>query len=501
MDKLEARHSGTLDGRLLPMDQAARVTVAISITRDVATLPACQHTIWMLVNLLARQVGIVDQIYVEIPDEVPLGHRIVPLADRDLDLSTAVGNGASAIGGVPVTISSTMTALPKSTIRFEVGPGVAAPGAWRVHGENWWGGLSNAAIPGDGSSPLPLGPYVAASLAASEVFKSVRIENYARLISVFFSVWTLTVSEFPELAGEWAGPNSVDDTQINVVLAGVGAVGSTWMHVIWATPGLSGTVVLADADTKGVDNSNLNRCPIFGRSSIGKPKSSEAARICADADVTLVPHDGTATSTGHRPDLLVSAVDTNLSRRSVQGIYPARILSGSTNGLHAEVLRCDPNAPTACLHCYNPVDADGPTDAETRRTFLNADPHERQSFLRTLGLNLNMDEAMKWAIEGSCGHVGDRIASHLRSGASNPGAFAVGFVSVMTGVMLAALALQESLGKRTLSGLTCRAVFLFLDPLNPVVNSPKDYARDSTCSMCDPSSQAAIIWKNRYNSF
>ncbi|WP_300611609.1 ThiF family adenylyltransferase [Trebonia sp.] len=66
-----------------------------------------------------------------------------------------------------------------------------------------------------------------------------------------------------------------------IALAGAGAVGTVWMHAIWATSGVRGYVLVADADKAGVTNNNLNRCPLFRTASLGRPKAAEAARLSA----------------------------------------------------------------------------------------------------------------------------------------------------------------------------------------------------------------------------
>ncbi len=498
MDRIHDRHAGTLDGQLVSLDQADRVSVAISLPQEVALLPACQHANWMLVNLLARADGIVDRLIIQVPDRVPLASRVVPLADRTLDLRSALIAGAEAIDAVPVSHAE-VGAIDRAAVHFVIGPGPAVSGAIRVHGERWWGGFTTGDIPGDGTSAIPLGPYVAAALAASEVFKAVRLLEYSSLNSIFYSVWTMTVGSAPNLDASWAGPHDVDGTTIAATLAGVGAVGSTWVHALWATVGLSGVALLADSDGRGVDTTNLNRCPIFGRQSVDKPKASEAAAICNDSDLDLRSHNGTVGSISPRPPLMVSAVDTNRSRQAVQSLYPPRLLAGSTHGLRAEVLRCDPNALTACIHCYNPVEPDGESDNDLRRRFLAMGPAERQEIADRL--HLDIDEAIQWATDGTCGYAGDQIAAHLRPGPSSPEAFAVGFVSVMAGVMLAALTVQESIGDGPLTGTTCRALFQFFDPLNQVTNSPRKFARQESCSMCDPMTPAAEIWRTRFSSY
>jgi len=103
MDSIFDRHAGTLGDRLVPMDQADRASVVVSIAPELANLPACQHTAWMLINLLARADGIVDRVALECPRGVELAGRIVPLADRHLDLFDALISGAAAVDAVPVS--------------------------------------------------------------------------------------------------------------------------------------------------------------------------------------------------------------------------------------------------------------------------------------------------------------------------------------------------------------------------------------------------------------
>ena len=480
------------------MDQADRASVVVSIAPELANLPACQHTAWMLINLLARADGIVDRVALECPRGVELAGRIVPLADRHLDLFDALISGAAAVDAVPV--SSCKRVDPADfNIHFTVGPGLPASGTIRVHGERWWGGFARREIPGNGFSPLPFGPYVAAALAMSEVFKAVRLREYVPLESAFHSLWTMRAAGRPDLDPAWSGPETVDGVPVSATLAGVGAVGSTWLHALWATPGLGGAGLLADNDKYGVDTTNLNRCPIFGRSSVGSAKASEAARICADADIVLTPHDGPiGTTASDRPGLMVSAVDTNRSRRAVQGLYPPRLLSGSTHDLRAEVLRCDPELSTACIHCYNPVEPDGESDDELRKRFLTMDPAEQRQLAEDL--KISIDEAVLWGTEGVCGFAGDQVAARLRPTSGGLSAFAVGFVSVMAGTMLAALTVQESLRLGPLHDSTCRAVFQFFDPLSPR-NAPGMLARQSACPMCDPETPADGIWRRRFRTY
>jgi hypothetical protein len=497
MDSIADRHAGTLDDRLAPLDAAPYAVVVVTVPAAVAHLPSCQHTVWMLANLLTRAVGIVAKIVVECPMDVALAGRIVPLAPRDLDLSAALARGTACIGGVPVLVVPAAD-IESADFRFVVGPGPARPGYIRVHGERWWGGFSTGEVPGGGRSTLPFGPYVAACLAASEVFKAIRLHDYRPLNAVFYSSWNLTARPEPDTDADWIGPAEVGGLPIAATLAGVGAVGSTWVHALWATEGIAGSAVIADADKFGVDRTNLNRCPIFGTDSLGQQKASEAAQICGDASLTWHSHDGPVGSAPDRLPLLVSAVDTNASRQSVQQLYPARLLSASTLGLRAEVLRCDPTGGAPCIHCFNPIEAAGPDDDELRRRFRGMTVDEQHQLASELGVDL--DEAVSWATEGTCGYAGDQVAGRLRGTAVGAEAFAVGFVSVMAGTLAAAITIQESMGTPRLAGTLCTARFTFLDPLF-ARNAPIRCLRQAACAMCDPDTPAGEIWRDRYAKF
>lgn len=186
--------------------------------------------------------------------------------------------------------------------------------------------------------------------------------------------------------------------RLDLALAGSGAVGSALLHTIWAAAGLTGRASIAEADKHGVDLSNVNRCVVFGRASLGQPKATEAAGICGDAGVALVPHDGPMEEAGELPPLLLSAVDTNTARRAVQGLYPARVISASTENMRAELLHCDPVAGAPCLCCFNPSEAEVP-DAEMRRRFLAASPDRQRELAEAVGQTLA--DAIAWATEAS----------------------------------------------------------------------------------------------------
>ncbi len=498
MERISDRHEGDLGGRLEPFAKAQHVAVTVVAAPGTAHLAATQHTAWMLVNLLARAVGIVTVVRVACPDLVPLTGRVVPLASRDLPLRDALVAGGQAIGAVPVEAADHPQA--GDTVIITGGAHLDAsqwPAARYATGRGWWGAVSSRPMAVDGpASSLPFGPYAAGSLAAAEVFLRARLPagTYGSAATVGWDCWAQALTLNP---GPGAPAALTDLDMSGIALAGAGAVGTVWMHAIWATPGVRGDVLVADADKAGVTNSNLNRCPIFGIASLDQPKAAEAARICHDATVTWDPRKARFEDLGMTPRILISAVDTNRAREALQSRYPPRILSASTRDLRAETLRAGPPGQGACLRCYNPPEP-LPGDDDLRA-------HVRaggEQAVRALAGQADVSEThvRRWLDQPGCDEVGDRVLATLRCDAPEPPTrFAAGFTSVMAGTMLAAETVKLILGQPVsphISGGN-NVTFQFLKPA-AASNEARILARDPHCPACLPASAAAQRWRQRY---
>ena len=141
MEHISNRHEGDLGGRFFPFADTEPTAVTVVVAPETAHLPAVQHTAWMLINLLARFDGILAQVGLVCPPDVPFVCRTVPLADRRLDLKTAILAGAREIGVVPV--------IPdlQSERRLMVGEG-SERAALYVYGDAWWGGITTTPLEG-----------------------------------------------------------------------------------------------------------------------------------------------------------------------------------------------------------------------------------------------------------------------------------------------------------------------------------------------------------------
>lgn len=463
-----------------------------------AHLAADQLTAWMLVNLLARAVGIVTVVRVACPDLVPLAGRVIPLASRDLPLRDALVAGGQAIGAVPVEAADRPRAGDTVIITGGAHPDAARwPGARFATGRGWWGAVSSQLlVVGGPASSLPFGPYVAASLAAAEVFLRARLPagTYGAAKTVGWDCWTQALTRSPAPGA----PEGLTDLDMSgIALAGVGAVGTVWMQAIWATSGVRGQVLVADADKAGVTNSNLNRCPLFGTASLGEPKAAEAARICHDATVAWDPRKARFEDLGTTLGMLISAVDTNRAREALQSRYPPRILSASTRDLRAETLRAGPPGQGACLRCYNPPEPLAGDDD------LRAQIHASgEQAVRALAGQVGVSEAYvrRWLDQPGCDEVGDRLLATLRQDAPEPSArFAAGFTSVMAGTMLASETIKLLLGQPVSPQMpgANNVTFQFLRPA-ATSNEARILARQPSCPACLPTGAATQRWQQRY---
>lgn len=480
-DRVSDRHEGDLGGLLRPFDDTLRASITVEVDPTYAKTPAAQHTAWMLINVLARMFGVVDRIGLICPSSVPLLPRVIPLAPSARFLDEGLSIGAAEIGIVPATLNAQYDA------QLVVGPGPAGPA--RVWGQGWWGAVSVGGIEVGESSVLPFGPYIAASLAGAEVFKAARDKSpEPEPRPTYLSAWHLRMAT----AALPGGPASVR-LAVDASLAGIGAVGSTTAHALWATPGLVGDVDLIDDDQKGIDATNLNRYPLFGRGSISRRKASEAKRLLSGSEIDWHAFDSAVHQmTTIRPRLL-SAVDRNDSRREIQLRYPPRILSASTRDLRAELTRCGPPGIGACLSCFNPVEH-GEADEDLRERVRRMTSDER----RRKGDEIGMSEAdvSEFVATGKCGESSDRLMASLRAGPPLP-AFAVSFMAVLSGTLLAAELLKDMLDSHV--PLDDRSTNFKAQLWRPSDVQPREYARDPNCPHCAPGI-ATNIWGERFHA-
>jgi molybdopterin/thiamine biosynthesis adenylyltransferase len=488
------RHSGTAGGVLCSGGKP--ISVQIRLSHDASHAPV-QHTAWMLVNILCRLQGAVSMIQIDCPSGIKALTKLSPLVTDGKELREALVSGAEAIGSpengfVEVSTSSGCSVDAVISVGFDF----CSDASFCAVGNGLCGGIFSRKIaPPARYSALTIGPYVAACLAAGEIFRFVRLNSYVPERQVFLNTQDYTHAADPT----WSDMEIVNELD-SVLLAGTGAVGTSLLHTLYPLH-LRGKMLLADNDEKGVEATNLGRYPLFGWASLGKPKASEAARLLAKATFQMVPYDGGFEHFfvgKERPQIVLSAVDKNSARHALQEQYSPLYLSASTHNLRAEVLRCGPPMVGACLACFNPLETPQRTEDEIRNLL-----EERPELASDLSKRLHLDanEVVAWIRDRKCSETGDRLVGELRTEDGSAPAFAVGFVSVMSGTLLAAELLKAiSRGNGPLEKTRNRVVFQFQNPM-ATTNTSQFYPRDERCMSCSSDNLGALTWQRRYTRF
>lgn len=490
--KLGRRQRGDLDGRLQTPFQPAHIIIAAG--DDVAGSRSGQHLLWMLTNLLARQVDEVVMITFEINPELMVLGGISPLLPQDLQLHLALRQGA-----VDINPGFTTNDSPPS-LRIQVGPETALAvqplPTFYVSATSWRGYIGTEAATWTCSDGNPVGPYVAACLAAAEVFKmsrGVQPEYGSTPQRLWYDAWHMDVSN----QGEDGPALPEDATGIPAVLGGVGAVGTALLHTLYAVPGLKADIIIVDYDPEGIDVTNLNRYTLFGQSDLGQPKASRAAWKLKASGLHITPRDllwqqwAAEYSKEARP-LVMSCVDNNAARHAIQSSLPDVILSASTLDLRAQVIGFERVAATACLRCRNPVE-ESHSDESVIASLRAADPVRRAALAAERGVNPDDLEQFLEDPQAHCGLISGETLQ--RFGPTNAAAehWSVGFVSAMAGVLLAAEYLKRTLQTQApaLSGSANMARFQFWHPASHV-NTVCHWPAAPECICQTPTYQTAI---------
>ena len=490
MESIENRHSGTAGGVLVTSDQSKPLNVHVSISLYASGTVAGQRALWMLVNLLARAVGAVASLTVSCPENrllpgVSPGHAV------GSSLLPSVLRPAQQINGVPVAPAAQ---APERSFVIGIG-GVDDAQLYLTFGD-WWGGITSKAGE-DSGAILPFGPYIAAAHAAGQVFRASR--GRTELVPFFYDSWQhITTTEIPI-----NHPPVPGKLTSNLLLAGVGAVGTATMLALWATPGLEGTVQVADADT--VDLTNLNRCVLFDTSSIGLPKATTAANALefgGAGTLTWDPHNGLAQEHPRREqplELLLPAGDKNRSPLALPRLIPTTPFGASTYNLRASLLRAGPPGARACLVCHNPLEPEI-SDHELRERYLAADTETRARLAESLAIS--RVELDAWARTARCGELDNRALPFLEEELdTQPRQFSVGYLSVLAGVLLAAEAVKERAASQ--GSLNDDLNYVSVQTVGPWSprNGATRYLRQDDCLFCGTGRSTAMlqIWKTRFS--
>jgi molybdopterin/thiamine biosynthesis adenylyltransferase len=403
-----------------------------------------QHLLQMLVNLLARQFGVVSDIYLDVPactlhDNVILVPRINAgsLADGLVELGRRVSGGEIRIAAAASADQPTFVILvgPRLNPHDVPVPAIAVAGlGWRA--------LVSTSGPLRISNRLsrnPLGPYLAACIAAGQGFKAGFSKQ--REVEGTYDLWK----------GDGEGPE-LDGLQLpTLYLIGLGAVGAALGFVLAAAEGVRGKVIGVDPQT--MSETDRNRLLTGTWEDVGKLKAELLEVLFQGPDLKSYsfrgkwPDDYVGAPTRSLPpearrredegkyDWVISCVDRNRDRVGIANYLPRHILGGSTYGMAAQTAYYSMHGPTECLACNHPVPRfEGVEQLAESARAMSKD--ERQRWFDDYGADVEMQkEIEKYLADPTC--AGPGAADLARLGLQGRVDWAVGFVSVTAGLLLA----------------------------------------------------------------
>ncbi|MDA9440581.1 hypothetical protein XH98_15980 [Bradyrhizobium sp. CCBAU 51745] len=451
------RHLLKVDGLAeKPLHTAQRVRIVVdgpwAASRSGQLLTSC------LVNLLSRQVELVKTIEIDAPT---VGSLIaLPNGEPAGDFPACLELIASwaVKRHVTVTASSGPTAEADVTVMIGTKVAVHSGAALFAVGDGWkaWVGLPDRAPTNiTPSKANPLGPFLAATLIAGEIFKHFRGLLRGRFLDADgYSLWSGETSsnwdeleDGPELAGLRLRP-------IHVV--GAGAVGNGLAYVLANARLLEAFALFIDDDT--YDGTSLNRCFLAGWQDVEDPKVNAVVATlikCGvgaaafpgtvkqylNADRSQLPPDIARQADDLTFDVVVSCVDRGTSRQDVQGLSPSLLFGGSTLGLGARANFYPSDPGVACLSCFNPSERDGEKLRALESKLRGMDKQQRAAFLHSNGVESQIVE--EYPESPRCGSLGEAALRDLATRGSAE--FSVGFVSLAAALLLSAKLFQRLL--------------------------------------------------------
>lgn len=401
-----------LGAKLADLDEAAAARkfaqARVVISWDPAVSERVAEMALLTANLIARFCPRIHLATEDVVTERLLGllHELDTTRDADFTFGSSVPSGVTASlhvgGGVP-------EALPHLTTVSAVG--------WVAY------------VSSDGDALPMLDPFVpfgylaAAAFGACEVFKRILppLPDRGRLLGrSAYSMFNYSSMDPAQ------GPRLPDELVLDkrVLLAGVGAVGQSFVHALVCTSGLRGQ--LTAVDREGVDEPNLNRYVLAREvdAEVGTNKTELAVRAGEDTALEIVPEQRDLAEVladiteGRlpRPTIVISALDRYEPRRDLQNLWPDLVLEGATGDTLLQVFRHAYDDGLACLRCIH-TEPSGPPyeDVLADATGLAADRiAEAFSGQRTILEESDIAQLPSELRERLRGHVGRDICGVLQ---------------------------------------------------------------------------------------
>jgi len=452
------RHLVSIEGEKLGLGKDLG-SVGVAISPKWADRRDGQLLLWMTCNLLCRLKEVVGEIELSIPRDSKLLEWVVPFGGGKLLFAEAVFVGGNlAARGCQVTLSegSDLRRSHDAIVLVGDDTNTTAVGGFvvRTASDGWLGFVGEESWKpkvGESDSKNPLGAFSAACIAVGDVFKHLGAMNetfgsYAKKLC--FSSYELKTFDLSSGAAPYAAnpelPGTLDLGRLQV--AGSGAVAHGFSHAVYSTVGAVGKLVYIDRRVNShgkqefIESTNLNRYILASNRDVGVAKGGYLAGVMASKPGTEATGFDDSLETyvsGGESELqnVLSCVDNNASRHVIQEQLPRTMLGASTNEMEIQLSLYDLAIGTQCLKCNNPKEYDlAETDQQVIDRLRVLSPSEQEVEARKASLD---PAVLKAYLENpNCGLLGGDSLRRLGRGESSP-SFSVGFVSAMSGMMLA----------------------------------------------------------------
>lgn len=236
-----------------------------------------------------------------------------------------------------------------------------------------WTVLVGATNAQDLYSSNPLATFAAASVAASELFRSV----FSRFLNLRGPNAAYTLGLLGTSVGTPALPTAIDLGRVHLV--GAGAIGQAMIGVLAEIP-VSGELVVIDPET--VTLSNLQRYILSGDTDVGASKVALAARTLAHTKLRCIGVQrqwGSEIGNFQSIETVCTALDTARARIDVQASLPHAIYNAWTQPSDIGWSRHERFGEDPCLACLYWPRGQRPSQHTQIATAL------RQHELRVLG--------------------------------------------------------------------------------------------------------------------
>lgn len=443
-DKLGDRHlHGILNTREFAVQEKTRTgTVQVLTDHSYISTLAGQHLLFMLIDLLSRQFGVVDCINIVVPN-VQTCDMYVSMGKR---LPEAVTFAVESVS--KGRIESALISSDDADATVAIGFSCTAKGDEIVHGwaDGWnvYVGTAPKDTMAFTGSYNPLGPYFAACVLAAEVFKRIGRMNpqYGAFAeSLYYSLWS---EQRYDSWDEMPSGLEVNGLQLpDLTIVGLGAVGQAVALALGMLPDIVWRrVVLIDKET--YDITNHNRCVLADALDVVEetPKVDVVKRFFDLRGIKAYGFEGTwerfaFESPERNPDYkyewLFSCVDNNVARHSIQRFWPRYIFGGSTVNMTAKVTLYELGSEFECMMCYNQPEKNPESPEEIRVALLQKDEVEVRRLSQKAGADLTL--VMNYLHSPTCGSLGESEIRKFQTTVIEP---SVGFASVGAGIMLVA---------------------------------------------------------------